>query len=218
MKLDAKTLKILKNFSDINQSIQIKSGNVLSTISGTKTILAKAKVADTFPTTFAIYDLSKLLSVLSLFQEPEIDFDKNQLVVSKDKNKVHYTYADPKTIVLPPEKEIKLPTTDVQFTLTQEMFTAVSKAMSILSLPEMAVVGENGELKLCAIDSKNPSGDSYEVDLGVAESDFRVIFKNDNLKLIPGNYNVSVSSKGLSRFVGDNIEYFIAVESSSTFK
>ena len=217
MKLDAKTLRILKNFNDINKSILIKEGSTLATMSPTKTVFAKATVVETFNRTFGIYDLGKFLSVLSLFQDPEITLEENQLVISKDKNKVKYTYVDPKLIVTPPEKTIKLPSVDVQFTLSQDTYAAVVKAMSVLALPELAVVGESGQLVLRALDSKNPSGDTYDVEIGETDKDFTVIFKADNLKILPGNYNVSVSSKLISHFAGEGIEYFIAVDAGSKF-
>lgn len=217
MKFDTKTLKILKNFNDINKSIYFRKGSVLSTISPTKTILAKATVVEEFDRDFAIYDLGKFLSVLSMFQEPEIELQQNQLVVSKDKNKVKYTYADPKNIVTPPDKQIKLPSVDIQFTLTQEMYSAVSKAMSVLSLPEMGVVGKDGVLKLQAMNSKDPSADTYEVELGDTDKNFEVLFKAENLKILPGTYQVSVSSKMISNFKSDEVEYFIAIEANSKF-
>lgn len=218
MKLEAKTLKILKNFNDINKSILFREGNVLTTISPTKTIFAKAEVENSFDRKFAIYDLGKFLSVHSMFADPELTLGDKQLVFSKDKNKIKYTYADPTTIVAAPDKQLKLPSTDVQFTLTQEMFGSVVKAMSILSLPEMAVVGENGVLKLQALDSKNPSGDTFDVELGETDKTFSVIFKGENLKILPGTYDVSVSSKMISQFKSDEVEYFIAVETSSVFE
>lgn len=218
MKLDAKTLKILKNFNAINKSILFRPGNVLATISPTKTIFARATVENSFDREFAIYDLSKFLSVHSMFADPEITLEDRQLVLSKDKNKIRYTYADKSTIVAAPEKQLKLPSVDVQFTLTQEMFDSVDKAMGILSLPEMAVVGKNGVLSLQALDSKNPSGDTFVVEIGETDKEFNIIFKGENLEILPANYEVSVSSKMISQFKSDEVDYFIAVEAASTFE
>lgn len=218
MKLEAKTLKVLKNFNDINKSILFREGNVLTTISPTKTIFAKAVVDNSFDRKFAIYDLGKFLSVHSMFADPEITLEDRQLVVSKDKNKIKYTYADPAAIVAAPDKQLKLPSLDVQFTLTQEMFSSVVKAMSILSLPEMAIVGDGSKLELQALDSKNPSGDTFSVELGETDKNFKVLFKGENLKILPGTYEVSVSSKFISQFKSDEVEYFIAVEADSKFE
>lgn len=218
MQLTPKTLKILENFNKINKSLLFREGNVLTTISPTKTIYGRAEVDNSFDRSFAIYDLSKFLSVHSLFGDPELVFDEKQLTFSKGKNKIKYTYASPDTIVTPPDKKLALDVADVQFTITDDMFSSVMKSMSILSLPEMALVGEDGVMKLKALDTKDPSGDTFEVEVGETDKSFSVIFKGENLKIIPGTYEVSVSKRLISKFVSKEIEYFIAVEQSSVFE
>ena len=54
MKLSPDTMNILKNFTGINESIFVKPGNVLETISKKKNILARAEVAESFPTSAAV--------------------------------------------------------------------------------------------------------------------------------------------------------------------
>lgn len=218
MNLSPRTLQVVKNFSTINPSIQFKEGDVLKTISPTKTILAEAKLDQTFPQEFAIYDLSKFLSVISLLKEPELSFESKQVKIHSGNEKIFYTYADPSTIQVPPSKEIKMPAVDVSFTLTQESFTSVSKATSVLGVPEIAVVGDNGQILLQAFDSNNPTGDYYSLAIGETDKRFRAIFKSENLKMLPGVYNVQISRNGLSLFKGEFVEYWIAVEQSSTFE
>ena len=217
VKFDDNTLSILKNFSSINQSLLFKPGSFLATISPTKTIMARANVDLGLESTFAIYDMSKFLSAMSLFTAPELIVNDKFLTMQSDGRKLNYTFADPSLIVSPPDKEIKLPSVDVEFELKNEVLTTVLKASGVLALPEISVLGEDGVISICATDSKNPSGDVYSIEVGNTENAFRAIFKTENLKMIPGDYDVKISSKGISCFTGRDVEYFVAVESNSSF-
>jgi len=217
MKIDANTITVLKNFATINPSIVIKEGNILETISSTKTIKAKAKVPTDFPRRFAIYNLSRFISTLSLFDEPNIDFGETALTFSDGFKSVQLTYSDESTIIKVPEKNLKLPSVDVSVTLTNDNLKAVEKALGVLSVPEIIFSGRNGKVYLEAADSKNPSGDFYSIEIGEASNNFRAIFKSENIKILPGDYTVDISSKGISMFHNNEVEYFIAVESTSSF-
>lgn len=219
MNINSRTLQILKSFSVINPSISFKSGNVIRTISPTKTVMAKAEIEDSIDTPFAIYDLSRFLGVLSLFEEPVLTIDgKTVSITGKNGDNINYVCADPSNIVTPPEKELKLPSTDVTFTMKSDDFSRVIKALSVLSLPEIAVVGDGSKVFLQAVDSKNPTGDVYKTPVGETDRKFRVIFKSENLKILPGDYEVSISKAGISHFVGTGVEYWIAVEGVSNFE
>jgi hypothetical protein len=218
MNFDSRTLQILKNFSTINPSILFKPGSVLSTISPTKTIMARAKINESVEAPFAIYDLSRFLSTLSLFDNPELSVETGFMRIKQGARKINYTFAEPSMIVSPPEKEIKLPDPEVEFNLSAENLQELLKALSVLSLPEIAVVGDGTSIYAQVLDSKNPSGDTYSVTVGETTNTFRMIFKAENLKLIPGTYDVRISSKGLSHFNSPEVEYYIAVEASSTFE
>ena len=217
MKIDTNTVTVLKNFSSINPSIIIKEGNTLETISSTKTIKATAKVITTFSRRFAIYNLGRFISTLSLFNEPEVDFGENSLTVSDGATSVQLTYSDETTIIKVPEKNIKLPSVDVSVNLTNDNLKAIEKALGVLSVPEIIFTGIGGKVYLQAANSLNPSGDFYSIEIGESGRDFRAIFKSENIKILPGDYSVDISSKGISRFYNDDVEYFIAVEQSSTF-
>jgi len=218
MKISTNTVNVLKNFSSINPSIVIKEGNVLETISSTKTIKAKANVDTTFPRRFAMYNLNKLISVISLYENPEVSFSDNSLTVSDGNNRsAHLTYSDEATIIKVPEKEIKLPSVDVSVTVTNENIKDAEKALGILSVPEIHISGDGTNVFIQASDVKNPSGDSYSIQIGSSDKTFRAIFKSENIKVLPGDYTVEICSKGISKWFNDNVEYFIAVESSSTF-
>lgn len=218
MKLDTRTTQILKNFASINPSMLFKPGNRLSTISAGKTVMARANIDQEIPGAFAIYDLSRFLGTLSLFSDAELRVDEKFMVISQGKRKINYTFTEPSLIVTPPDKDIKLPDPEVSFTITADELSEVMKALSVLSLPEIAVVGDGTSISVQAVDSKNPSGDTYSVNVGETTATFRMIIRADNLKLLPGDYQVEISSKGLSRFSTSDVEYFIAVESNSTYE
>ena len=217
MKIDTNTLNILKNFAKINPSILIQEGNTLKTMSSTKTIMAKSKVTTNFNKKFAIYNLDRFLSAISLFDDPDLEFN-DKFVQIKNKNKsINYTYADEFTIIKAPEKEITLPSVDVVFQLTNIDLKAVEKAAGILGLPEIVVLGDGSNICLQAADSKNPSADIYSVNIGETDKKFKAIFKSENIKIIPGDYEVSLCSMGISHWKGTEIEYWIAIEAHSTF-
>ena len=217
MKIDTDTVNVLKNFAKINPSIVVQEGNVLKTISPTKTIMAKAKVKTEFSKRFAIYNLDRFISIVSTFTDPEFKFGEKSVDISGDNRKTHYVYADENTVTKAPEKEINLPSVDVTFKLTNDHLKDVEKAAGILALPEIAVVGDGNNISLQAVDTKNPTGDVYSIQIGQTDKVFKAIFKAENIKIIPGDYEVNISSKGISHFVHEDVEYYIAVESSSTF-
>lgn len=218
MKLSDTTLTILKNFASVNQGIKIMEGNTLSTISPLKTLLAKATIADTFDKNFCIYDLNRFLSTLSLFKEPELDFSESAVVIKDGKQKITYRFCDEKVIVAAPAKEIQFPEAEVRFDLTQEALGQAVKATGVLGLPEIAIVGENGKLYLRAVNSKDVGSDEFSEEIGATSHEFTAVFKPEYLsKILPSSYKVEVSSKKISRFTADNIVYWIATESNSTF-
>lgn len=219
MKIDEKTISVLKNFAIISPSILIKEGNVLQTISPTKTILAKAIVATDFPKRFALYNLTKFLGCLSLVNDPNLEFTDTHVIISDNANTiVNFTYTDESSIKVPPEKAIKLPSKDVCVKLSDGSFKEIIRASGALQLPEIAITGDGSKILIQAIDSKNPSGDVYSIAIGETDKIFRAIFKTENIiKIISGSYEVEISSQGLSYFRGDDCEYWIAVEASSTF-
>jgi hypothetical protein len=217
MKIDTNTTNILKNFAKINPSILIVEGNTLKTISTSKTIMAKAKVSTDFTDRFAIYNLDRFISTLSLFNEPELKFSDKYVDISDGSKKTHYVAADENTITKPPEKEINLPSIDVSFKLVNENLKDVERAAGVLGLPEIIVAGDGQNIYLQAADSKNPSGDLYSIIIGETTKTFKAIFKSENIKIIPGEYEVNISSRGISHFIGGDVEYWIAVEQTSTF-
>jgi hypothetical protein len=218
MKLDDNTIHVLKNFSTINQSILVKPGNVLRTISPSKTVIAKATLTQEFASQFAIYDVSRFLGVVSQFENPELDFADKHVVIGEGEEKCQYTFTDPSMIVAAPEKEINLPNPEVAFRLTEEKLTKATRAMGVLGLPELAVTGKDGKIYLQAVDVKGTTADVFSIEVGTTAANFRMVFRAENMKIMHGDYDVSISSRGLSHFKGNNIEYWIAVESSSVYQ
>ena len=223
MKLSKHTLNMLKNFSDINMSIEIKEGNILRTVSVQKNILAQAELEDSFPQDFAIYELNRFLGAVSLFDDPEFQFNGKSANIGTTKHSVDYVYCDPSMIVTPPENNITFPEPEVKFVLSQDAFSQVMKASNVLGTPEIAVEGGPApadSIRIKALDVNNDSTDTFQVVLDENSGDkFRFVFKTENMKMVPGNYDVEISSKGISHFTlqGQNLQYWIATESTSNF-
>ena len=220
MKLSDSTLSLLKNFSSINQSILFKEGSKLRTISVMKNILAEATVSEEFARDFGIYDLNQFLNGLSLHQKPELDFANDGYVVIKEgRSRSKYFFADPSVIVTPPDKEISLPSEDVCFELTTTVLEKLLKAAAVYQLPDISAVGEAGVVKLVVRDKKNDTSNAHEEVVGETDETFNFNFKVENIKILPGTYDVVVSQKLLSRFTSKNhdLTYYIALEPDSTF-
>ena len=220
MKLSDQTLNILKNFAGINNSILVKQGTQLRTISVAKNILAEAAIDEDFPRDFAVYDLNQFLNGLSLHQDPDLDFSPESYISIKEgKRRVKYFYADPNVIVSPPEKEITLPSEDVHFQLDSSALEKLLKAAAVYQLPDLSAVGEAGVIKLVARDKKNDTSNEFAIVVGETDKEFVFNFKVENIKIIPGAYNVAVSSKLLSEFTNESLDlkYYIALEPDSTF-
>ena len=220
MKLSDSTLSLLKNFSTINTSILFKKGNQLRTISVMKNILAEATIAEELPQDFGIYDLGQFLNGMGLHQSPELDFEAdNYVMIREGKMRSKYFFADPNVIITPPEKPITLPSEDVTFDLSTDQLDKLLKAAAIYQLPDLSVVGGEGVVKVLVRDKKNDTSNDFSIIVGETESTFSFNFKVENIKILPGTYEVVVSQKLLSRFTAKNYDltYYIALEPDSTF-
>jgi len=221
MKLSEKTVNLLKNFASINQSILFKRGDSLRTMSVMKNILAEADISEEIPQDFAIYDLVQFLNGVSLYGDPQLDFGNESYVTILDgkNHRTKYFFADPSVIVTPPEKTLTLPTEDVCFNLDTNSLTQLLKAAAVYQLPDFSVVGDAGVVKIMVHDKKNDTSNEYSVIVGETTDTFSFNFKVENIKILPGSYEVVISQKLLSRFVNENynLTYFIALEPDSTF-
>ena len=220
MKLSEHTQSVLKNFATINQNLVIKQGKNLSTMSAMKNIIAKATVEEKFAKEFAIYDLNEFLSALSLFSKPNLDFNDDYVVITEDGSSgksLKYWYSDP-SVVTSPTKEVTMPSTEIKFNLSSDTLSEVTKAASVIGVPDMVL--ESGELRVT--DKKNDTANSYStqvIDNDDTAENYKFWFKVENLKLLPGSYDVQVSEKKISYFKNSNldIEYFIALEPESSY-
>ena len=217
MKLSNDTREVLKNYSTINANLLVTSGNQIATMSQMKNIVSKATLPDTFESEFAIYDLNEFLSAMSLFDDPELDFGDSSVKISQGGQSLNYFYSDP-TVVTTPKSDITMPDPDAVFTLKQSVFNQVLKASSVLGVPDMVLdVNENGQMNLRVSDRKNDTSNSFSVEVGEGGTpNQKFFFKVENLKLLSGDYEVKVSSKGISNFknVNKDVEYFIALETA----
>lgn len=218
MKLSKNTVTLLKNYAAINSNLLIKSGSKLETISGQKSIIAEATVEETFPIDFGIYDLNEFLSALSLFTDPDLTFNDKVVVIKEGTSAIKY-YASAPEVLTVPQKSINFPDAEVNFDLSAETLASILKTASVLRASDVSFIGEGGELKLQVGDKKNATANTYGVTLGQTDGNFRVNLKIDNLKFIPGAYNIGISSKKISRFKSttSDLVYFVAVEADSTF-
>jgi len=220
MKLSDRTVNLLRNFSTINQSILFKQGTKLRTISVMKNILAEANVDEDFPQEFGVYDLGQFLNSLSLFQEPELNFTGESFVTVKEgKQRSKYFFADPSVIVSPPDKSITLPTVDVEFTLKSAQLDRLLKAAAVYHLTDLSIVGDGKEIKLKVHDRKNETSNDFSIIVGVTDKTFELHFKVENIKIVPGTYDVRVSRKLLSEFKSSeyDLTYYIALEPDVTW-
>ena len=221
MKLSDSTLTLLKNFSNINQSILFKKGNFLRTMSVMKNILAEATINEELPKDFGIYDLNQFLNGLALHNNPDLDFtNDNYVVIREGRSRSKYFFADPNVIICPPDKSIELPTEDVSFELKTEQLDKLLKAAGIYQLPDLSAIGEDGVVKLVVRDKKNETSNDYAVVVGETDGKFVLNFKVENIKLIPGSYDVVVSQKLLSKFTcrEHDLTYYIALEPDSSYE
>lgn len=223
MKLSARTIQILKSFAQINPSLIFAPGNELKTISPLKTMVAKATIAETIPQQFAIWDLSKFLGVLSLFEDPDLEINEKYITIKSGKSKLNYVYCSPDMVTQPPKKMVDIPADAVEKNLPSAILQSLMKAVGVLQLPDIAFVGRDGNFSIEALDSKpkNPNDEtisnSYAITVGETVKTFKMIMKADNMKIMNEEYTLKISPQGLCYFKGSDVEYWIACEDSSTY-
>jgi len=215
MNISTNTLSVLKSFTSINPSLYINSGNVIKTISPQKTIIGRAEVDDSFDVPFGIYDLNQFLSTVSIFESPDFEFSDRSVEIKNGVSSVTYGYADANMIMQAPEKDLDLPDTVVEFELKDAVFKKTMQAASVLQLPNWSVIGAGGDVTLVVGNSKDESSNTFRHVVGSTDLDFELVFKVENLRFMPADYNVKISSKGISHFStnGGKLQYYIATES-----
>lgn len=219
MQLSKETLSKIKNFAEINQNLLIKSGSTLSTLSSAKTVMADAAVPETFNVAtngFGIYDLNEFLGIISLFDSPDLDFSDKYVTISEGKTSIKYFAADPSVLTFP-TKALTFPEPEITFNMTSNILQSIRKVAAVLKTSDVSIVGDGSEIKFQVGDKKNATANSYSSVIGQTDKEFVVNLKVDNLKLLPGDYSVAVSSKKISRFSNADLTYFVAIEADSIF-
>lgn len=224
MKLSSDTINLLKNFASINQGIYFKQGKTIKTVSPQKNIMAEVTVDESFPVDFGVYDLNNFLSVISLDKDvPVLNFkDKNILISTlKGRSEFKYRFCEPSMIVVPPEKNIVMPDPEIRFTLNSEDFDWILRAAAVLSSPHVAIESNGEKIFVSMIDLQNDAANTNSLEIAEGNGDqYKMIFKTENLKMISGTYEVSLSSKGISHFKNKNknLQYWITTEAGSKFE
>ncbi len=223
MELNESTLQVLKNFSGINQNLLIRSGNTIKTISEARNVLATAVVDQEFPNDFGVYDLNEFISVLSLVDTPRLKFEDEHVVIgdSSGRSKVKYFFSSEETLTTP-QKDINMPDADVAFALDNDTLNKLKRAASALGHSEVSISGKDGVLSLSVVDTQNSTSNTFSIDVdGEFKPDvvFNFVLNIGNLKILPGDYEVQISSKLITQFKHKelNVRYWIALEKSSTF-
>lgn len=219
MNLSKETLTLIRNFAGINGSIMLKEGNTLSTISEGKNVMAMATIPESFPSDFGIYDLNEFLGAVGIFSNTVLDFQDKYVTISDGgTSKIKY-FAAGEGIVKSAPSTIKFPEPDVAFNLTQDQLAMILKTSSALKAGDVAITGDGTTLRVIVSDKKNATSNAYQVDLGTTDQTFKANVKVENLKMLPGDYEVAISSKKISRFknTGMDITYYVAIEADSEF-
>lgn len=217
MKLSKETLAVFKNFAGINSNLLLKQGNKLSTISAQKNVMSDTTVVETFPD-FGIYDLNEFLGAMSLFDDPDLSFQEKFVSISQGNMKIKFFAADP-SVLTAPQKAITFPEAEINFTVSAPMLNMIHKTASVLRAADVSIVGDGSVVTVVVGDKKNATGNSFSEAIGTTDKSFKVNLKVENLKMLPGDYDVSISSKKISRFKSpsSDLVYYVAVEADSTF-
>lgn len=218
MKFSDNTIAILKNFATINPSLLVRPGNVINTMAPNRSIVARATVEEDFPIQFAIYELSKFLGIASLLKEPEVEFHEHFLTMKSGRLSTNYTYANVTAIIAPPDKEINFPGPDIEFNITADELQKLIRAAAVLQVPDISVTNIDGKIMVQSANIKTPTTDTYSIEVGDTDYLFKANFKVDVLiKLLSKDYNVKISSKGITVFSTDSLTYYVPNEATSTF-
>jgi len=221
VKISKETLSVLKNFSQLNSNILVRPGNVISTVTPAKNVMAEATIGENFEVEFGIWDLNKFLGTVSLFDSPSFDFSEKSVRISRNNGSaVTYYYSEPSLLTVV-NKKVQMPETVISFEFTESMFSDLQRAASVLQLPDMSIRSEGGEIVAVALDKKDPTSNNYTVVLDDYRSDasFNFNFKIDNMKMLAGDYQVDICESVVSSFTNKNVDvkYWIALETDSTY-
>jgi hypothetical protein len=221
MKLSNETVGVLKNFSSINPNLVVREGNTVKTISEAKNIVASAELSETFPAEFGVYDLNEFLSVLGLIEDPELTFADDAVEIAQGRSKVRYRFSEI-DILTAPQKDVNMPAADVSINLDGDTIAKVKRAASVMGHSDIAITGEDGKIDISVVDTRDSSANTFAITLddnNECKTNFKFIMNIGNLKILPGDYELDISSKLITNFRNKDlpIQYWIALEKNSTF-
>jgi hypothetical protein len=221
MKLSTSTLDILKNFADINPNLVVKCGEPLSTISEAKNIMASAEITEVFTSGFGIYDLNEFISMFNLMSDPDLTFNDSSVQFASGRSRATYRFADP-SVLTTPKSKITMPGADLTVTISSDILTQIRKAAGVLKHSIVSIQGDKGTVTLSVVDPKNSAANTFSVVIDESNpqtNSFDLQFLISNLKVIPGDYTVKISSKLISHWThaAAPVNYYIALEKSSVF-
>ena len=221
MKISKETFSILKNFRDLNSNILINEGNIVKTLTPAKNVMATAIVTENFPVEFGIWDLTSFLGTTSLFDDPDFEFNEKYVnIIGSNGSTVKYYYSEPSLLTVP-TKDVKMPESVVNIDMTEETFNDLKKAAAVLNLSDLSICSDGDTITALISDKKNTTSNTYSIEIGYNDtnSEFNFDFKIDNLRIIPGTYEVSFAEKIVSEFKNKNLDltYWVALESNSSY-
>jgi len=215
MRLSKDTYNILKNFAAINSNILIQPGNILKTVSAGKNIYVEAKVAEDFDVEIPIWDLNKFLGVISMFNNPDLEFHETHVVVTNGRSSVTYYYSEPSLLTVP-TRQLKMPNTKVSFDLDEQDLAEILKAASILQVSDLKMIGGEGKFRIMVDDASQSTANNFEIvlDENYTGSDFEGTINVSEIKFIPGSYKVELTDTVISKFKHKTLDlsYYIAIK------
>lgn len=224
MKISKQTQEILKNFASVNSNFYYSGEGEISTKTVSKTVFVKANVEESFTNPFGIYNLSEFLGALSMFSDPEVEFDETTVTIKQDRNSLRYVYAAKEVLDTPSEKVLQqldkqFADNDpvAKFVLTEENIKAMLKAAAVLSLTDVLIEGDGSNITCSVINTQNPSSNNFSINVGETDASFKAYIKVENLKMPLTIYEVAISSKKIAQFVRHDGNYtmYIALERNS---
>ena len=216
--LTQQTKEVLNNYSTINGSILIREGSELKTINAGENLISQYDCTEVFPQTFAIYDLNQFLAGLSLFQNPVLEFSNAEyLTIRGDGRSAKYYFSDPEiTLKTAPDRKVNFPGADIEFSINVNQLKALRRAANVYSIPDLVFASSaGGTVTLSLCDKENQTSNVYSQEiLGDNTGEYELVMKMENVNLVPGDYNVKISSKLITEWKHTSLPlvYYIALE------
>jgi hypothetical protein len=220
--LSPATIEILKVSAQVNQNLLFRAdSNLVWSMSVAKNLVLKTTVAETFPVEFPVYNINEFLASIALFSKPELDFTDTVVTISeagvKKGTKLKYV-ASAKQILVFPTKEAPEPEYGVEFKLTAATLAQILKASGVLAAPDLSIKSSEEGVSLRVFDKKNPSANVLEIPItsDVSGAFFTADIRIENLKLLPDEYDVFISARGIAKFTSSKMNLFVSLETSSS--